>query len=166
MVAGAKRTRTVRRMIRRWLTLGLCAVALVARAADESLARYERVVVDPAKTSIYVGSVTMSFTPSTRKAGIFEADYSAKVFPYFFMSEQGKVFLEASDETLRKLARGETVEFAGRGVSSDGKPRRFDGTAKPTDATSGKLKVRAYVSKRIELIFDMTYRFTRSPSEK
>lgn len=147
-------------MIRRLLTILFCAVAPVAHAADESLARFEHVVVDPAKTSIYVGSVTMSFTPSTRKGVIFESDYTAKVFPYFFMSEKGKLFLDAPDDTLRKLARGETVEFAGRGVSESGKPRRFDGTAKPTDATSGKLKVRAYVSKRIELIFDMTYRFT------
>jgi len=135
------------------------ALALVARAADDSLARYEHVVVEPAKTSIYVGSVTMSFSPSTRTAGVFEADYNAKVFPYFFMSEKGKLYLDAPDETLRKLARGETVEFAGRGVSESGKPRRFDGTAKPSGATSGNLKVRAYVSKRIELVFDMTYRF-------
>jgi hypothetical protein len=166
MVAGPEATRTVRRMIRLWLTIGLCAFALVVRAADESLARYDHVVVESAKTSIYVGSVTMSLAPSTRKAGVFESDYAAKVFPYFFMSETGKLFLDASDETLRKLARGETVEFAGRGVSSSGAPRRFIGTAKPTDATSGKLKVRAYVSKRIELVFDMTYRFTPPPSEK
>lgn len=147
-------------MIRLWLTSCLCLLALTVHAADESLARFEHVVVDPAKTSIYVGSVTMSFTPATRKAGVFESNYTAKVFPYFFMNEHGTLTLDAPDETLRKLARGESVEFAGRGVSSDGKPRRFEGTAKPTDATSGKLKVRAFVSKRIDLVFDMTYHFT------
>ena len=146
-------------MFRHWFCFLFVALALVARAADDSLARYDHVVVEPAKTSIYIGSVTMTFSPSTRTGGVYEADYTAKVFPYFFMSEKGKLFLDAPDEVLRKLARGETVEFAGRGVSADGKPRRFDGTAKPTDAASGKLKVRAYVSKRIELVFNMTYRF-------
>lgn len=146
-------------MFRRSLTGLLCALTLVAHATDESLARFDHVVVEPAKTSIYVGSVTMAFSPATRKAGVFEADYTAKVFPYFFLSEKGKLYLDAPDEALRRLARGETVDFTGRGVSEDGKPRRFDGTAKPADATSGKLKVHAYVSKRIELVFDMTYRF-------
>ena len=138
----------------------ICMLTLSARAADDSLARFDHVVVDPAKTSIYVGSVTLTLSPSTRQAGVYEADYSAKVFPYFFMSEKGRLTLDAPDESLRRLALGERVEFSGHGVSTDGKPRRFDGTATPTDATSGKLKIHAYVSKRIELIFNMTYRFT------
>ena len=146
-------------MFRRWFCFVFAVLALVARAADDSLARYDHVVVESAKTSIFIGSVTMSFSPSTRNGGVYEADYSANVFPYFFMNEKGKLYLDAPDEALRKLAHGETVEFAGHGVSADGKPRRFDGTAKPTDAASGKLKIRAYVSKRIELVFNMTYRF-------
>ena len=146
-------------MFRRVLCILLGCLALAAMAADESLSRFDRVVVDPAKTSIYIGSVTMSFSPATRVAGVYATDYTAKVFPYFFMSETGKLFLDAPDETLRKLARGEVVDFSGHGVSSSGAERRFEGRATPTDATSGKLKVHAFVSKRIDLIFNMTYRF-------
>jgi len=135
------------------------AVALAAHGAEDPLARYDRVVVEPAKTSIYVGSVTMAFSPALRKKGIYEADYSAKVFPFFFMNEKGKLFLEAPDDALRRLARGETVDFTGRGVNADGKERRFEGRAVPADAATGKLKVRAIVSKRIELVFNTTYRF-------
>jgi hypothetical protein len=68
--------------------------------------------------------------------------------------------LDAPDETMRKLARGESVDFTGHGVSSSGAERRFEGHATPIDATTGKLKVHAFVSKRIDLIFNMTYRFT------
>jgi hypothetical protein len=140
-----------------------CLLALAAFAADDPLARFDHVVVDSAKTSIYVGSVTMSFAPATRKAGAFESTYTARVFPYFFMSEKGKLVLDAPDELLRKLARGEAVDFSGRGVSTSGDERRFEGHATPLDATSGKLKVHAFVSKRIDLIFHMTYRFTPTP---
>jgi hypothetical protein len=147
-------------MFRRLLCALTSCLALVAGAADESLTRFDHVVVEPAKTSIYIGSVTMSFSPTTRVAGVYAADYSAKVFPYFFMSENGKLFLDAPDETLRKLARGEAVDFSGHGVSSSGAERRFEGRATPIDTTSGKLKVHAFVSKRIDLIFNMTYRFT------
>ena len=146
-------------MICRPLILAFCALTLGLRAADESLRRFDHVVVDPAKTSVYIGSVTMSFAPSTRQAGAYESAYTAKVFPYFFMSEKGKLVLDAPDETLRKLARGEAVDFTGRGVSASGAERRFEGRATPIDATSGKLKVHAFVSKRIDLIFNMTYHF-------
>jgi hypothetical protein len=44
-------------------------------------------------------------------------------------------------------------------VRSDGVERRVEGKATPVDATSGKIKVRVFVSKRIELIFNTTYRF-------
>ena len=47
-------------------------------------------------------------------------------------------------------------------MRDDGAERRLEGTATPTDATSGKLKVRVFVSKRIELIFNTTYRFLKS----
>ena len=146
------------------VALAVAALALVARAGDGSLARYDHVVVDPAKSSIYVGSVTMSFAPATRKNATYESDYTAKVFPYFFLSEKGKLTLDAPDETLRHLTQGESVDFSGRGVSTDGQARRFEGRATPIDATSGKLKVRAIVSKRISLTFDMSYRFV--PAEK
>ncbi len=147
-------------MFRRLFCAASIWLAASAVAAEESLSRFDHVVVDPAKTSIYVGSVTLSLTASTRKAGAYESAYTAKVFPYFFMSEKGKLVLDAPDETLRKLARGETVDFSGRGVSSSGAERRFEGRATPIDAASGKLKVHAFVSKRIDLIFNMTYRFT------
>ena len=147
-------------MFRRLLCAAPCLLALGALAAEDSLARYDHVVVDSAKTSIYIGSVTMTFAPATRKAGVYQSDYSTKVFPYFFLNEKGKFLLDAPDETLRKLARGEAVDFSGHGVSASGVERRFEGRATPVDATSGKLKVRAFVSKRINLVFDMTYRFT------
>jgi hypothetical protein len=160
-IARSGFTRTVRPMLRSpllaVLVLFTCAAGL--RAADESLARFDRVVVTSAKTSIYIGSVTMSFAPATRQSGAYASDYTAKVFPYFFMSEHGKVVLDAPDDTLRRLARGETVDFTGHGTSSDGGDRRFEGKATPTDATGGKLKVHVFVSKRIDLAFNMTYRF-------
>ena len=148
-------------MFRR-LPLILCcafAVAVALRGEEASLSRYATVEIDPAKTSIYIGSVTMTMPPFTRKEGVYSSTYSAKVFPYFFYNEKGKISIEVSDELLRKLERGETVEFTGHGTSSSGEERRIAGRAVPTNATSGKIKVRVFVSKKIELIFNTTYRF-------
>ena len=143
--------------------LAVCAALMLGAfrgaAADTAPRNYERVIVAPAKTSIYLGTVSMTMPAFVRINGGFEANYAAKVFPFFFYNEAGKLRVEISDESLRQLARGEVVEFKGRAVREDGAERRVEGKATPADATSGKIKVRVFYSKRIELIFNTTYRF-------
>jgi len=148
-------------MVRPLLLACICSVtcSLVARATgDAALQRYERVEIGRAKTSIFVGSVTMHLTPFLRKEGYYRANYAAKVFPYFFMNEQGWIAIELPDEKLHQLAKGETIQFAGRGMNDAGEERHIEGRAVPADASTGKIKVRVFVSKRIQLIFNTTYR--------
>lgn len=150
-------------MFRPWLLL-LCALAALclapARAEDAPLTRYHRVEIAPAKTSIYIGSVSMTMPVFTRSAGTYTASYTAKVFPYFFYDEKGTLAIDVSDDALRQLARGEPITFTGRGQNTDGEPRHIEGRAVPSDATSGHIKVRVFVTKHIQLIFNTTYRFT------
>jgi lipocalin len=55
------------------------------------------------------------------------------------------------------------LEFKGQAENSAGEARQVEGRAVPQDATRGKLKVRVFVSKRIQLIFNTTYRFVGRP---
>ena len=119
-----------------------------------------RTAIPPARTTIYVGTVTLTTPDFIRKNGVYESAYQAKVFPFFFSNEQGRMYVEISDEMLRTLEHGEPVDFKGRAVRDDGVERRLEGTATPADPMGGKLKVRVFVSKRIELIFNTTYRFS------
>jgi hypothetical protein len=128
-------------------------------AAEALTDGYTRVVVAPARTSIYLGSVSMTMPVFVRVNGGFEAAYVAKVFPFFFYNENGRLRVEISDDALRQLERGEPITFQGRAVREDGAERRVEGKATPADATSGKIKVRVFYSRRIELIFNTTYRF-------
>ena len=137
------------------------ALALGARGAEAPLSRYDRVEIAPTKTSIYVGSVSMTMPAFTRKSGVYESTYSAKVFPYFFYNEKGKLWIDTSDDDVRRLERGETVNFTGHAVSDDGAERRIEGRAVPADAGGGKIKVRIFVSKRIDLVFNTTYAFPK-----
>lgn len=150
-------------MLRRLLLacFSLVACALAARAADElDLSRYGTATIATVKTSIYVGNVTLTTKPFARHDGTYSSTYAAKVFPFFFYNEHGTLSIDVSDEMLRRLARGETVEFQGRGMSSENEERHIEGKATPADATTGKIKVRVFVSKRIQLIFNTTYRFS------
>ena len=47
----------------------ICIVLLTARSAraDDDLRRYEVVNIHPVKTSIYIGSVSLSVTPSSER---------------------------------------------------------------------------------------------------
>ncbi|HWA10343.1 MAG TPA: hypothetical protein VG838_12895 [Opitutaceae bacterium] len=137
-------------------------VAVRAGTAELPLERYATVTVEPAKTSIYVGSVTLTTPGFTREGVTYSANYTAKVFPYFFYNEKGRIWIDVPDADLRRLERGETVNFTGHARSDDGDERRVEGRAEPTGASTGKIKVRIFVSKRIELIFNTTYRFPKA----
>ncbi len=155
-------------MSRRLLFLAVLCCGVSARADDAPPATeppplpdfYQEATVDTARTSIYIGAVTLRMPPFAREGATYASTYSAKVFPFFFYNEAGSLSIHLTDEELRQLAAGQRVEFKGEAFNEQGEPRRVEGHADPADERSGKIKVRVWVSKNIELIFNTTYRFT------
>lgn len=143
-------------MFARWPIVCLSLAAATLVAAED---RYATVAIAPAKTLIYIGTVTMTMPTFQRIGARFESSYTAKVFPYFFYNERGTLGIEFNIEQLTRLERGERVEFSGAARSEIGEDRRIEGHATPADPNRGKIKVRVFVSKKIELIFNTTYRF-------
>ncbi len=117
-----------------------------------------RVEVPAMKTSIYVGSVTLITASFTRNGDNFESTYEAKIRPWFFWNETGRIAIKLPTPDLARLAKGETVEFTGDAANHKGKPRKVTGRAQPANATSGKIKVRISVD-GTELVFNGTYEF-------
>ena len=148
------------------LAVFLAAGKLVSTAALPPPAcvsgHYSEVTVDPADASIYVGKVSLAMSPLTRRGNVYTSDYSVKVFPFFFFNERGRISIEVSAEQLQQLARGETVDLKGHASNSRGAERRIGGRAVSDSigGDRGKIKVRVWVSKNIELIFNTAYRFT------
>lgn len=134
---------------------GFFGTWLTAQTADP----YNKVTVETSSTSIYIGKVTLSVGTLSRKDGYLSGDYKAKVFPYWFMGEHGTFRLKASDEDFARIAKGEVVEFAGDAQNSDKEIRKITGRATPADAVTGKFKVRIFVTEKIQLIFNSTYKF-------
>lgn len=151
-------------MLRRLLFASLWLVAFRQATASETTptggsSAYAQVDVASTKTSIYIGTVSMTMPTFVRRGDNYETQYTAKVFPYFFYNEKGSLTVKITDAQLDQLAHGQTITFTGRGVRDDGTPRPVEGKATPIDAKSGKLKVHVAVSKRVDLIFNTTYRF-------
>ncbi len=140
------------------------ALALIAPLQAETApiaTGWDRITVAPMKTSIYIGSVTLTPGVFRREGSTLTATYSVKVFPWFFWGETGRITVTLSDADLARLAKGETAEFTGDGVNQKNRPRKVTGRAQPADATSGKFKVRI-LADGYELIFNSTYRFGSS----
>jgi hypothetical protein len=137
-----------------WLLAGMAPAASAASPHDT-------VILETSKTSIYIGSVTLTMTPFKRSGAVYSADYKARVIPYFFSNEKGHLWVNFDDDQLARLDRGERVNFTGRAENTDREERRIEGFATPSapGSKSGKIKVKVFVTPKIELIFNTTYRF-------
>jgi hypothetical protein len=127
------------------------------RAADASLSRYAVVDIKPSVASLYIATVTMTMPPFVRKGAVYSSTYTAKVFPYFFYSEKGRIWIVVTDDDLRRASKGEAVDFKGHAMSDSGEERRVDGHAVPGGPRNGKIRVRVFVTRRISLNYDTVY---------
>lgn len=125
--------------------------------------QWDHISVAPMKTSIYIGSVRLTTGVFERKESELSTSYEAKVVPWFFWGESGRITIRFDDAMLAKLARGQTAEFTGDAMNQKNKPRSVTGRAQPTDESSGKIKVRV-MADGIELIFNGTYEFGEKSS--
>jgi hypothetical protein len=136
----------------------LSAVAALRADTTQKIGDWDSVTVDSVKTSIYVGTVRLTTGVFQRDGDSFVTTYEAKVWPWFFWSETGRITITLPYASLEKLARGERVEFTGEALNQKNKPRHITGYAERADAATGKIKVRIGVDDT-ELIFNSTYRF-------
>jgi hypothetical protein len=136
----------------------LLAGAFRVGAADEPAlpAQFDLPVM---KTSIYVGSVTLSTGAFTLSEDAYSATYEANVFPWTFWGESGTVTLAVNPGDYARLLAGETIEITGEARNAKGKTREVSARAQPADATSGKIKVRISAG-GTKLIFNGTYQVT------
>jgi hypothetical protein len=134
------------------------------RGADDSLVRFNVVDIKPAVTSLYIASVSMTMPPFVRKNVVYSSTYSAKVFPYFFWSEKGRIWIIVSDADVRRASQGKPVDFVGRALSDSGEERKVVGHAIPTGPSGGRISVRVFVTRRIALNYETTYELKGSPA--
>ena len=136
-----------------WLAVLLGTTSMVRAGTTDKIA------VETSSTSIYIGKVTLHVAPLVRQNGVYTAEYKAKVFPFFFMNEHGSFRIAISDDELARVAKGEAVEFKGHAQNNGQEERKITGRAAPDDAMRGKIKVRIFVTEKIQLVFNTTYQF-------
>ena len=141
-----------------YLLLLLGAAPFLRVDTTQTIGDWDSVTVAPMKTSIYVGSVTLTTGVLKRTGDTYSTTYEAKVWPWFFWGETGIISITLPQSELEKLARGERVEFTGAALNHKNKPRKVTGRADFINGGGGKIKVRISVDDT-EVIFNGTYRF-------
>jgi hypothetical protein len=144
--------------VRRFLALIVVAFAALPAVlgADAVPARFNVVATKPASASIIIGTVTMTISPFIRRENVYSSTYVARVFPFFY-SEKGRISIVIPDDNLRRVSRGEPADFNGRAINDSGDVRRIEGSAIPTGPTTGRLRVKVFITRRIALTYITTY---------
>ena len=117
-------------------------------------------IIDRSSTAVSGGKATLSIGPLRRTADIYAGDYEMKVAPYFFKSEKGRLAIVVSGESLIRVTNGIAAEITGTATTSgkDGRTRRIDATATPSDNNQGALKL-WFISGDRKMVFNTWYHF-------
>ncbi len=91
----------------------------------------------------------------------YVGDYRLKVFPYFFKSEKGRLFIRVSEPALRPIRRGRATTFTGR-ASAEGNAltRKIAGKATPSGKGGGDL-IFTVTTENVPLVFNTSYRLVK-----
>ena len=117
--------------------------------------------IEPSTTGVPLGKAHLTVDPLTHGRDGLQGGYKVDVSPMSFASEQGRLTISASGETLRKLAEGQEVSFTGQAVSTGGNTSSVQGTATPgKEKDGGSIRVRID-SKKGKLVFKTTYRLVK-----
>lgn len=135
----------------------LLAVGVLRAQPTAATVAWDTVAIEAMKTSIYVGSVTLTTSEFKREGEQYTATYEARVWPWAFWNETGRITIKLPAADIERLKRGERVEFAGEAANHKNKPRQVTGRADRTGDGTGKIKVRIGVDDTA-LIFNGSYR--------
>ncbi len=146
------------------LLAALTVVCRVEVRGEDAAVRELR--IDPATTGVPLGKAKLSVDPLVHGEGKgaegLQAHYKVEVSPISLASEEGNLTISVSNETLRKLAGGQPVDFSGQAVSTGGSKSAVQGTATPAKDSKDNGAIRVRIdSKKGKLVFKTTYHLAK-----
>ena len=140
------------------VSLSLLVSGTLHAAGDDAI---KEMRIDPSDTRVAaIGKARLSVEPLVHADGTLRAPYKVEVSRLPVGDEEGQFTIKASDADLHKLTVGQSFQFSGQAVSKDGNTSEVHGTATPSSADGGVLKVRVD-SKKGRLVFNTTYHLSR-----
>ena len=119
-----------------------------------------KLFIAPSSTSIPFGKANLIVSPLNHRGGNYVGDYQLKVRPYFFKSETGTLVLNASEDMVRRLQSGRTIDFTGKALTrEDGTTHVVLGRATPLSGDRGTVTFSITTEKNARIIFKTSYHF-------
>lgn len=152
---------------RRWrLSAALILILLLGSGADFAPAVAAGIgdsnfSVATSSSSLAGGTAKLIVGTLHREGDNYVGGYRLKVFPYFFKSEKGRLFIGVSAPALRRIRRGRAIIFAGQ-ASAEGTAltRKIVGKATPSGNDHGSLNF-TITTENGPLIFNTSYRLVK-----
>ena len=149
---------------RPFLLLAVCCVLVCRGPARGEEPAVRELHIDPATTGVPLGKARLTVDPLVRSkdAGGLQGHYKVEVSPISPLGEEGNLTITATDETLRKLANGNPVDFSGQAISTGGNKSTVQGTATPAKDSkeTGSIRVRIE-GRKGKLVFKTTYHLAK-----
>jgi hypothetical protein len=140
-----------------WILLLAAAMPLLPARAMDDLARYSVIFVAPARTSIYIGRLTVTPGPFVRTGAGYKANLSVDLSPYFY-HDDALVQIDVPAAKVLALQRGEAIDFKGSVIRRNGQARRLAGRAVPTNPLAGTIDIHVFLTSQVTVSFSTTYR--------
>ena len=159
---GGRRHETLAMKSRLLPLLAVMILGITATALPADATAVRRFRIEPSTTKVIVGHARLSVEPLVREDGGLGGGYKVEVSPIAVGNEAGKLSVKVSDDDLRKLAGGQSVQFTGQAVSTAGNTSEVYGTATPTAGGGDGGALRIHIaSKKGKLVFNTTYHLER-----
>ncbi|MGI8955629.1 MAG: hypothetical protein ACR2II_01790 [Chthoniobacterales bacterium] len=131
------------------------APALAAGMGDSNLS------VATSSSSLAGGTAKLIVGTLHREGDKYVGDYRLKVFPYFFKSEKGGLFIRVSEPALRRIRGGLATTFTGQ-ASPEGiaVTHKIAGRATPSGKEGGDLTF-TVSTENGALVFHTSYRLVK-----
>ncbi len=124
-----------------------------------------KLFIDPSSTSLALGNASLIVSPLIHRDGNYVGDYQLKVRPFFFKSEKGTLLLAASDDSVRKLQAGTSIDFTGKAVTrKDGKIHVVLGKVTPLSGDRGSVTF-SIITVNGKMVFNTSYHFEARPKQ-
>ena len=143
------------------LGLGLSVAAAETPPSHPAGRITSRLLIAPSSSRLAGGTAKLAAGPLSRDGSLYVGDYRIKVFPYFFKSESGRLFIRVSESALRRMMMGLPAGFVGHSkTNGSGLTRGITAKAMPTANDRGALAF-TVATENGPLVFNTSYRIIK-----
>ena len=120
-----------------------------------------KLIIAPSSSELAGGVAKLVVGPLSRDAFEYVGNYRIKVFPYFFKSESGQLFMKVSENALRRMVGGYVTGFNGHAeTTGTGATRKITAQARPSANGCGALTF-TVSTENGPLVFNTSYRIDK-----